>query len=249
MTPLLMSMLVILITLVVIYVSTRSLPPAWSPGTKCKTNSDCSFPAVCNLKTQLCVDPNVSVLLNNAQMTATAFYNSYQNIVANFADLTNITALTYMVQSMGSNMPDLTKLNSSRVSGLVALHKYNIQVLAVPGCVPTISSNCGYYSQIMAATPQSPTTMWATALNADSLLSELPLATQAFSPLADNMSSLLSLLSADAQARQISISQPAVVVNFDNYISQLNSYAGILTTLATDANVAGKNLYAHYINV
>jgi hypothetical protein len=244
---LIISIIVLLVVLIGIYLATRTLPQPWSPTTTCKIDSDCPKPSVCNLTTHLCNDPQEAVLLTAAQTTTAALYNALQIIIMNFKDIypTHLSVLLNGATAMNLSIPSTASLYKNLAAGLNDLNKYIEQVLIAPNC----TANCGYYTEIMtAASSQKP--IWSIASNASSLIVELPIATGAFAPLVGDMSTVVSMLTAEAQANMLqpttAASEAINAVNAD--IAQINGYEATLTQLATVAATAGKTLYHHYMN-
>lgn len=251
--PLLIAVIVLLVIVIGVYAVTRGLPSPWTPTTTCKVDSDCPHPKTCDVATGACVDLILPGLLATAQSTAQAIYNAFQAVIGNYTTAygAHVSSLVSSAVAMGLSVPDTSNITAALTSGLSDLNKYSQQVLATSGCDPTKSTKCGYYLQIMALTPASPgVSIWPVAMTAPSVSTNLPIATQAFSPLSGDLSTLVSLITADAQAKQKALDGPtqAAVKAVNADISQINGYTNALETLAAAVKQAGGALYNHYMN-
>jgi len=251
--PLLVAVIVLLVIVIGVYAVSRGLPTPWTPSTTCKVDSDCPHPETCDVATGACVDLVLPGLLLAAQGTAQTFYNAFQAVIGNYTNVygAHASSLASSALAMGLSVPDTSNITAALAAGLANLNKYNQQVLATPKCDPTKSSKCGYYLQIMALSPANPgVAIWPVAMTAASVSTNLPIATQAFPPLSGDLSSLVSLVVADAQAKQKALDGPTqAAVNAVNAdVGQINGYTGALTPLAAAVKQAGGVLYNHYMN-
>jgi hypothetical protein len=247
------AVIVLLVIVIGVYAVTRGLPSPWSPTTACKVVGDCPRPKTCDVATGACVDLILPGLLATAQSTTQAIYNAFQVVIGNYTTAygAHVRSLVSSAAAMGISVPNTGNITAALTSGLSDLNKYIQQVLATSGCDPTKSTKCGYYLQIMALTPASPgVSIWPVAMMAPSVSTNLPIATQAFPPLSGELSTLVSLITADAQAKQKALDAPTqAAVNAVNAdISQISGYTDVLTTLAAAVKQAGSALYNHYMN-
>lgn len=212
-----------------------------------------------------CADPALPALLSAAQAAASAFYAAFQSVVAKFT--TSQTLDSYLghasnlISSALSNgfstVTTLTQLQDQLVTditaGLASFTTFSQQVLVSPSdCNPMIVNCPGYYTEIMALTPdpKTGTLTWTVADMASNVLLNLPSMTSEFPTVAADLSNILSAvrLSAGDQERPLDqfTAAAADVVSAD--IAELNGLTATLTSLATAVKQSGAALYSHYIN-
>ena len=152
---------IFLIIAIGVYVSTRGLPGPWAPKGPCKHDSDCLSLQTCNVSTGACVDSSLPGLIAGAQSAAQALYDAINPIIGNFMYFYGARAEA-LVNSAAANMgitglaSDNNDIAAALTGGLAKLNKYVQQILAVPSCNPKTSSDCGYYTMIMALVPSRP---------------------------------------------------------------------------------------------
>lgn len=260
---------VVLLTIFIgVYLATRGLPPVGPPplpsGT-CVVDSDCPHPETCVMSA--CADPALPALLSAAQAAASAFYAAFQSVVAKFTTSQALNDDSYLGHA--SNL--ISNANSGGFSTFIALNQlqgqltkditaglasfttFSQQVLVSPSdCNPMIVNCPGYYTEIMALTPdpKTGTLTWTVADMASNVLLNLPSMTSEFPTVAADLSNILSAVKNSAEDKEEAldefIAEAANVVSAD--IAELNGLTATLTSLATAVKQSGAALYSHYIN-
>lgn len=255
MGPLTTAATILLTIFIIVYAATRGSPSPWAPSTPCQLNSDCSHPDTCDTATSTCVDLVLPGLIAAAQATIKSLYDAIQSIIENYTNVyaAHVKTLVATATAMGLVVPtdNITAIATSLAGGISILNKYKFATLVSSStCDPTNSSQCGYYTQIMALSPTTPKiTIWTTAMNSPAVSAEVQAVFDAFSPLTATLGNLNDSVTTSAQAKNIPLNsdtQVAINVLTDD-VSQINGYSSSLTALATAANQAGLTLYHHFV--
>jgi hypothetical protein len=241
--------IVLFVFIIGIYAVTRGSPTPWAPQEPCKVNDDCTPPKTCNVAARTCVDNALPGLIMTAQSAVQKLLVAVQTISQNFTNVygAHASLLANLATAMGDFSDYTDKIHKSLANGVADLNKYTIQTLAAPsGC----TSDCGYYTDVMALSPKSPdNVIWAVGSSASNVQLYLPVATQGFGPLTADLTNLVDHVTYISQTtgKQIDTATQAAMNSVNADIAQINSYMTALPPLAAAVNQTGYALYNHFI--